>query len=206
MPDDVQDTFGYALHQAQVGNKHEQTKPLKGFGSAGVLEVVEDSCGGTFRAVYTVKFGDAVYVLALFSEEIHAGHCNTKARHELNLGAIESSRGALQRRNKMIEIEEGTGNVYADLGMADAEEMIVKAQLATKIGEIIKSRKWSQQQAGNVLSVPQSKLSKMLRGQFRGISEAKMLDCLTRLGRDVQIVVGPARRSASVGRVGVVFA
>lgn len=106
----------------------------------------------------------------------------------------------------MIEIEEGTSNVYADLGMADAEEMLVKAQLATKIGEIIKGRKWSQQHAADVLGIPQSKLSKMLRGQFRGVSEAKMLECLTRLGRNVQIVVGPARRAASAGHVAVVFA
>ena len=106
----------------------------------------------------------------------------------------------------MIEIEGSTGNVYADLGMADADEMIVKAQLATKIGEIIRHRKWSQQQAADVLGLTQPKLSKMLRGQFRGISEAKMLDCLIRLGRDVQIVVSPARRKASVGHVSVVFA
>jgi predicted XRE-type DNA-binding protein len=52
----------------------------------------------------------------------------------------------------------------------------------------------------------QPKLSQMLRGQFRGISEAKMLDCLARLGREVQIVIGPARRTTSVGRVAVVFA
>lgn len=106
----------------------------------------------------------------------------------------------------MIDIEESTGNVYADLGMADADEMIVKAQLATKIGEIIKSRQWSQQKAADVLGIPQSKLSKMLRGQFRGISEAKMLDCLARLGRDIQIIVGPPRRATSTGRVAVVFA
>lgn len=105
----------------------------------------------------------------------------------------------------MIEIEQSTGNVYTDLGIADADEMIVKAQLATKIGEIIKDRKWSQQQAADVLRITQPKLSKMLRGQFRGISETKMLDCLARLGRDVQIVVGPARRSASAGSVAVVF-
>lgn len=105
----------------------------------------------------------------------------------------------------MIDIETGSGNVYADLGSADADEMLVKAQLATKIGEIIKSRHWSQQQAAEVLGMTQPKLSKMLRGQFRGISESKMLDCLTRLGRDVQIVVGPARRNATAGRVAVVF-
>lgn len=106
----------------------------------------------------------------------------------------------------MIEIGEGSGNVYADLGIADADEMMVKAQLATKIGEIIKGRKWSQHQAADVLGIPQSKLSKMLRGQFHGISETKMLDCLARLGCDMQIVVCPARHSASVGHVAVVFA
>ncbi|MEY4729718.1 MAG: hypothetical protein RL020_876 [Pseudomonadota bacterium] len=106
----------------------------------------------------------------------------------------------------MIKIEKSTGNVYADLGVADADEMIVKAQLASKIGEIIKSKKWSQQQAAEVLGITQPKLSKLLRGQFRGISEAKLLDCLARLGRNVQIVVGPARRTASAGRVAVVFA
>ena len=106
----------------------------------------------------------------------------------------------------MIEIEKSSGNVYADLGMADSDEMIVKAQLASKIGEIVKGRKWSQQKAAEVLGIPQPKLSKMLRGQFRGISEAKMLDCLARLGRDVQIVIGPPRRTTSVGHVAVVFA
>jgi predicted XRE-type DNA-binding protein len=106
----------------------------------------------------------------------------------------------------MTEIEESTGNVYADLGFVDAAEMVVKAQLATKIGEIIKSKKWSQQQAAEVLGMPQPKLSKMLRGQFRGISESKMLDCLAKLGRDVQIVVGPARRAIVPGRIAVVFA
>ena len=106
----------------------------------------------------------------------------------------------------MIEIERGTTNVYADLGLPDAEEMLVKAKLAAKIGEILATRGWTQQQAGQVLGIPQHKLSKMLRGQFRGISEAKMLDCLTRLGRDIQIIIGGEERSSSVGRVEVVSA
>jgi phage-related protein len=60
MPSEVVDVFGYALHLAQHGGKHQQAKPLKGFGSAGVLEVVEDDDDSTYRAVYTVRFGNAV--------------------------------------------------------------------------------------------------------------------------------------------------
>lgn len=69
MPEDVQDTFGYALHLAQIGGKHDQAKPLRGFGSAGVLEVVESEDNSTYRAVYTVKFGDSVYVLHCFQKK-----------------------------------------------------------------------------------------------------------------------------------------
>ena len=106
----------------------------------------------------------------------------------------------------MSNIETGTTNVYADLGMPDAEEMWVKAQLASNIGEIIKRRKLTQVQAAELLGITQPKLSGMLRGQFRGISETKMLDCLTRLGRDIQIVVKSAPRSRTEGHVSVVFA
>ena len=82
-------------------------------------------------------------------------------------------------------------NVYEQLGFPDAEEMLVKAQLVSQIGEILRKRGWSQQQAAKVLGLTQPKLSKMLRGQFRGISEMKMMGCLLRLGRTVKIVVGP---------------
>ncbi len=85
-------------------------------------------------------------------------------------------------------------SVYAELGFPDADEMLVKAQLVIKIAEILRQRGWSQQQAAKVLGLTQPKLSKMLRGQFRGISEIKMMDCLVRLGREVKIVVGPERK------------
>jgi predicted XRE-type DNA-binding protein len=102
-----------------------------------------------------------------------------------------------------IEIEEGSTNVYADLGRPDAEEMLIKAQLATKIGETIKRRRLTQVEAAEIIGLPQPKLSGLLRGQFRGVSEAKMLNCLTRLGRDVKIVVGPSRRRSGVGHIEV---
>ena len=106
----------------------------------------------------------------------------------------------------MTQIEHGSANVYADLGIGEADEMLVKAQLATKIGEIIKQRKLTQIQAAELLGIPQPKLSNMLRGQFRGISETKMIECLTRLGRNVEIVVKAGARSKVSGRVSVVFA
>jgi phage-related protein len=73
MPDAVQDSFGYALHRAQEGTRHPSAKPLRGFGGASVLEVVEDYEGNTFRAVYTVKFALAVYVLHVFQKKSKKG-------------------------------------------------------------------------------------------------------------------------------------
>lgn len=78
MPEEVQDTFGYALHLAQAGLKHEQAKPLKGMGSAGVLEVVENWKGDTYRAVYTLRIHDAVYVLHCFQKKATKGIATPK--------------------------------------------------------------------------------------------------------------------------------
>jgi predicted XRE-type DNA-binding protein len=103
-------------------------------------------------------------------------------------------------------VHEGSGNVYRDLGFEDAEEMLVKAQLVHKISEIIRSKGLTQTEAAKVLGLTQPKLSGILRGQFRGISERKLIACLTSLGRDVEIVVKdvPGRRAG--GRLTVVFA
>ena len=78
MPEEVRDTFGFALFLAQQGQKHEQAKPLRGFGSAGVLEVVESDRGGTYRAVYTVRFANAVYVLHCFQKKSKSGIATTQ--------------------------------------------------------------------------------------------------------------------------------
>ncbi len=73
MPDAVQQVFGFALFHAQIGKMHPAAKPLKGFGSAGVVEIVEDSRGNTYRAVYTVRFAGAVYVLHCFEKKSKRG-------------------------------------------------------------------------------------------------------------------------------------
>jgi phage-related protein len=73
MPRAVQRKAGFALYLAQVGEKHPAARPLKGFGSAGVLEVVEDYQSDTYRAVYTVRFQRAVYVLHCFKKKSARG-------------------------------------------------------------------------------------------------------------------------------------
>jgi phage-related protein len=81
-PEDVKDELGFALFEAQTGKKHIKAKPLKGFG-AGVLEVVSDHRGDTFRSVYTVRLAGRVYVLHAFQKKSKTGIATPKAETEL---------------------------------------------------------------------------------------------------------------------------
>src|SRR5437660_11829267 len=83
MPGPVEDLFGYALYLPQDGRKHEQAKPLKGFGSAGVLEVVEDWDRSTYRAVDTVRFEGVVLVLQIFKKKSKHRSATPKANIDL---------------------------------------------------------------------------------------------------------------------------
>ena len=79
LPSDIRRRFGYALSLAQMGDRDDAAKVLKGFGSAGVLEVIENDAGGTYRAVYTVKFEEAVFVLHCFQKKSKSGISTPKA-------------------------------------------------------------------------------------------------------------------------------
>ena len=105
-----------------------------------------------------------------------------------------------------VEVHEGSGNVYADLGFPGAEEMLVKAKLVMKISEIVRRKGLTQVEAARILGLTQPKVSALFRGQFRGVSERKLIDCLTSLGRDVQIVVKDAPTRRAGGKLTVVFA
>ena len=72
-PKPVMRAIGFALYEAQTGDKPDSAKPLRGFGGAGVLEVIEDHDGNTYRAVYTVKLADVVYVLHCFQKKSARG-------------------------------------------------------------------------------------------------------------------------------------
>jgi phage-related protein len=83
LPDEVQDEIGHALYEVQCGSKPVSAKPLKGFGGGGVLEIVESFDGNTYRAVYTVRFAAAVYVLRAFQKKSKTGVATPKAEIEL---------------------------------------------------------------------------------------------------------------------------
>ena len=79
LPPDVRRRFGFALSLAQMGDQDDAAKILKGFDGAGVLQVVEDDAGGTYRAVYTIKFVEAVFVLHCFQKKSKTGIATPKA-------------------------------------------------------------------------------------------------------------------------------
>ena len=78
LPQDIRRRFGFALSLAQAGDRDDAAKVLKGFGGAGVLEVIENNVGGTYRAVYTVKFAEAVFVLHCFQKKSKQGIATPK--------------------------------------------------------------------------------------------------------------------------------
>lgn len=98
-PRDVQKGVGYALQLAQQGVTHHSCKPLKGFGGAGVLEVVSNFDGDTFRTVYTVRFSDAVYILSVFQKKSHAGRRTPK--HETDLVDARLKRAEQLHKERM---------------------------------------------------------------------------------------------------------
>ena len=104
-----------------------------------------------------------------------------------------------------VEIEVGSTNVYADLGYSDAAEMQRKATLAAEITRAIKALRLTKEAAATLLGIDQAKVSKITRGQFRGVSEAKMLELVARLGHDVTIIVGKTKRHGS-GKIELAFA
>jgi predicted XRE-type DNA-binding protein len=98
-----------------------------------------------------------------------------------------------------------TGNVFEDLGLPDAEELLVKSNLAIRINKIIKNRHLTQVQAAEILGIPQPKVSMIQHGKLRGFSLEKLCHFLTLLGSDVDIVV-KSRKSDGVGHLRVTHA
>ncbi|CAH6223809.1 type II toxin-antitoxin system RelE/ParE family toxin [Citrobacter freundii] len=102
MPEHVRDTFGFAFWLAQQGKQHSQTKPLKGFGGAGVLEVVEDYHGSAWRAVYTIQLKNAVYVLHVFQKKSVSGKATPKPEIDLIYQRLKAAQRHAQESGYVI--------------------------------------------------------------------------------------------------------
>jgi phage-related protein/predicted XRE-type DNA-binding protein len=194
-PDLVQDHMGYALYIAQRCGKHRDAKTLSGFGGAGVMEVVKDYRGDTFRAVYTVRYAGTVYVLHAFQKKSKTGRETPRRDIELIKQRLREAEQIAREKRSMSKkgYETGSRNVFKDIGVPNAEEHLVKAQLVFKIDTIMKARHLKQVDAADLFGVRQPDVSKMLRGEFRQFSVERLLRFLVALDQDVEIVIKPHR-------------
>lgn len=94
-----------------------------------------------------------------------------------------------------VEVQRSSGNVFADLGLPDAEKLKIKTGLAIEIRKAMRALGLTQQEAAKRMGIPQPKVSGMMRGDFTNLSERKLMDCLNRLGYDIEIKVRPATQS-----------
>jgi predicted XRE-type DNA-binding protein len=108
--------------------------------------------------------------------------------------------------NSRMKVEQSSGNVFADLGRADADEALLKARLAQQIAALIEKRGLTQTAAARLLGVDQPKVSKLLRGRLREFSMDRLLRFLNALGQDVEIIVKAKPRSRKQARLNVVAA
>ena len=99
------------------------------------------------------------------------------------------------------EVHTSSGNVYADLGLPDADKLKIKAGLVIEIRKAIQARHLTQVEAAKRMGLTQPKVSEMMRGNFSNLSERRLMDCLTRLGYDIEIQVRPAQ--LAIGQLSV---
>jgi len=93
-----------------------------------------------------------------------------------------------------IEVQRSSGNVFADLGLPDAERLKIKTGLVIEIRKAMRILELNQQAAAKRMGIPQPKVSSMMRGDFTNLSERKLMDCLNHLGYDIEITVRPTAK------------
>ena len=111
-----------------------------------------------------------------------------------------------RKRIKAENVEQSSGNVFADLGFADADERMLKAQLAVKISELIKQKGWTQARTAEVIGIDQPKISHLLRGRLSGFSADRLIGILNRLGHSVEVRISAKEGAPGKTRTRVMFA
>ena len=194
-PAEVRRDIGAALYDAQKGGKPPDAKPFKGVGS-GVFEIVTRFDTDTYRTVYTVKIGERVYVLHAFQK---------KAKKGINTPQFEVD--LIKRRYKQaVRMEKGgntmskgdfvvsSGNVFADMGLEDAEELMLRTQLGHAVRKILEEKKRKQREISALLEIDQAEVSKLMNGKYHLFSESRLLGFLSRLDRKVIMQIKPRQK------------
>jgi len=182
---------------------------LRGF-SETVWQVRADDPGGTFRSVYVTQLGEAIYaiyVLHAFQKKAKSGIATP--RRELDLIQHPASacpqasprKWGLKMSNR--EFTRGSGNVFADLKLPDADELLAKAELVAKIIAEIQRRRLTQSQAAARLGIDQPKVSALKQGKLSGFSIERLLRFLLLLGQNIEITVKGRSRPGSSARLRV---
>jgi predicted XRE-type DNA-binding protein len=102
---------------------------------------------------------------------------------------------------RKVKIEKGSGNIFADLGLPDADTHFLKAQIVAELYRITNERKLTQTGAGKLMGISQPEVSRMFKGNFREYSVERLMGFLTTFDRDVEIVARPRKKSGKSGRI-----
>ena len=205
-PPMVRKRLGFALYQAQIGQRHESAKMLHGFTDT-VWQVRADDPSGTYRAVYAAQLGEAVYVSSCVPKEgnIRNRDPTTGIGSDPSTPSTCAQAGGKMRRGKMPnrEFTPSSGNVFTDLNLPHADDLLAKAELAAKIIAEIQRRRLTQSQAAAILGIDQPKVSALKQGKLSGFSLERLMRLLLVLGRDIEITVKARAKSRSVARLRV---
>ncbi len=191
-PEDVQDDFGYALYLGQTGELSDKAKPMRGL-LRDVVEIVASDPSGTYRLMYTVKLGESSTYCTHSRKSLSAAAKRPKPSSSSSNDVYELRESSM--KTVMIEgqvVRTGGSNVFADLGLPNPEERLLKAQLMQAINAEIRRRALTQDQASELVGLKQPELSRIANGRGSGFSVDRLLGVLRHLGRDVEIVVSSA--------------
>jgi predicted XRE-type DNA-binding protein len=173
------------------------------------MEIAVEHQRGAFRSVYVVNVSDRVYVLHAFQTKSRKGIATPKAdieliRQRLRRALELQDEGEVQTvRRPPRGYVQSSGNVFADLELPNAEEALVKAELASQITESIERRGLTQSEASKILNVDQPKVSALKRGRLSGFSVERLMRFLVLLDNDVDIIVKTRPKSRARGQLRV---
>jgi phage-related protein/predicted XRE-type DNA-binding protein len=203
LPEEVRRDFGHALWQLQNGETPMSASPFELTVANEVMKLSERHDDNTYRCVYAAKFGRAVYVLHVFQKKSKRGIATPKKDIDLVYRRLERAKedyaatfpseptATSATPATHTEFVASCGNVFADLGLENADEELAKAQLAFAIRRRIQTKGLNQTDAAVLLGTDQAKVSLLMNGKIGGFTYDRLLRFLNALDMNVRIIVEP---------------